>query len=95
MLNCYSEVNGFKVTLIIMLVDVDCTHCSLFKLDWLFIFYIFKLLHTAAVAALPVEWGSAVLSPGWVVMPAHVLDANAGFPEVSPYMHNITKHGNQ
>lgn len=63
------------------------THCSLFPLGWLFVCNILKLLRTAAVAALPVVWGSAGLSPGWVVTPAHVLDANAGFPAVSPCMH--------
>lgn len=46
-----------------------------------------RVLRTAAVAALPVEWGSAGLFQGWVVTPVHVLDASAGFPAGSLYMH--------
>lgn len=48
-------------------------------------------LCTAAIVALPVEWGSAGLSLEWVEKPVHVLDADAGFPAVSLYMHQTQK----
>jgi len=44
-------------------------------------------LHTVAVVALPVEWGSAGLFQGWVEKPVHVQDVDAGFLAGSPYIH--------
>lgn len=48
-------------------------------------------LCTVAVVALPVEWGSAGLSQGWVEKPVHVLDVGAGFLAGSPYIHIAQK----
>lgn len=48
-------------------------------------------LRTVAVVALPVEWGSAGLSQGWVEKPVHVLDVDAGFLAGSPYIHITQK----